>query len=245
MWTDEGNRKGRARALCHQFSVSRIASANVSSVPSLAKGLWRLSHNHFLLLTWWNEKLNRWLEGEGVWWKSQPVFLCPVTKMINQPQPVGNQSATTLSQSTGKVWCCSGWPGAWQGKLLFHCKKGVWRELLQVGKDTHRPSQVSWQPPCTHLGVTDWSLQKLSPWKLHLDLTLVFPSRTDQGSKINKVLPPPPTSTPTVASITPAAEEFTARWPAVCVAGEQIGEVSGEEREILPLRDSPPAFSTS
>lgn len=97
----------------------------------------------------------------------------------------------------------------------------------------------------------DPSRRLLSPWKLHPDLTLVFPSRADQGSKVNKVLPPPPTLTPTVASFAPAAEEFTARRPAVCAAGEQIGEVSGEERErcchseraFLPLASANPSNS--
>lgn len=41
----------------------------------------------------------------------------------------------------------------------------------------------------THKGVTDWLIQKLSPWKLHLNCTLGFSRRTDTAQKATKCFP--------------------------------------------------------
>lgn len=144
MWIDKENRKRRARALCHQFLVSLITSANVSSVPSLAKGLWRLSHNHFLLLTWRNEKLNRWLEGEGVWWKSQPVsFALWLTSggrgdfLDDQPTPTSGEPKchhTVLEHGQGLVLLRMTWSLAGEASLPLYKGCLMW---TPVGRERH------------------------------------------------------------------------------------------------------------
>lgn len=73
-----------------------------------------------------------------------------------------------------------------------------------------------------------WLIQKLSPWKFHRNRTLLFSS-----TEVNRVLPSVAASGQApLCSITPAAEEFTACWPAACKEWEPGRKVSGVDRRI-------------